>query len=397
MIYAGIDIGKDKHCIAAISETAEVLLKPTFVEQSHEGFQKIAEGLRRLGDPSQVKIGMEASGHYWTHFFHFLTEAGWTVELFNPVLSNSQGRCHLRGRKTDKDDALAIAKTLRDGGYTPWAIPSDEHGKLKLLCRQRSFVVSELANAKRRLTGLLDLAFPEFAALFSDHHGKAPVAVLREAPTAKALAEVSVRKLSNVLSKNSNGRHGLELARKLRKAAQQSIAHAQDTEEVGGLIQGMLDHLGFYQEQIQKLETRLKEVFKSIADPIKEIPGIGEKTAPVILAEFGNLSRFTGGYKKLLAFAGLDPRIRQSGRWHGTVKMSKRGSPALRTALFQAASMGRLHNGDLQAIYHHHRHIKGKNHRVAISHVARKLVQIIWATCRNRNAFDPMKICPISS
>lgn len=95
--------------------------------------------MRQLGDPSRLKIGMEASGHYWTHFFHFLAQAGWTVELFNPVLSNAQDWCHLRGRKTDKDDALAIAKTLRDGGYTPWAIPSDDHAKLKRLCRHNSF------------------------------------------------------------------------------------------------------------------------------------------------------------------------------------------------------------------------------------------------------------------
>lgn len=396
MIYAGIDIGKGKHCIAAISETAEVLLKPAFVEQNHESYEAVAARLRELGRCSEVKIGMEASGHYWTHFFHFLTEAGWTVELFNPVLSNTQGRCHLRGRKTDKDDALAIAKTLRDGGYTPWAIPSDEHAKLKLLCRQRSFVTSELSNAKRRLGGLLDLAFPEFAALFGDPYGKAPVAVLREAPSAKVLAGVSERKLSAILSKNSGGRHGLDLARKLRKAAQNSIAHAQHSQELASIIRGMLDQLAFFEEQIRQLETRIQEVFETIDNPIREIPGIGEKTAPVILSEFGDLSRFQGGYKKLLAFAGLDPRIRQSGNWKGTVKMSKRGSPALRTALFQAASMGRLHNPDLQAIYHHHRRTKGKNHRVAISHVARKIVQIIWATCRNQSPFDPAKICPLS-
>lgn len=397
MIYAGIDIGKEKHCIAAISETAEVLLKPEFVEQNHESFQAIEERLRRLGDPSRLKIGMEASGHYWTHFFHFLTQAGWTVELFNPVLSNAQGRCHLRGRKTDKDDALAIAKTLRDGGYTPWAIPSDDHAKLKLLCRQRSFIVSELSNAKRRLTGLLDLAFPEFAGLFNDHYGKAPVAVLREAPTAKAAAGLSTRKLSSILSSNSAGHHGLQMARKLREAARASIAHAQHSEELAGIIRGMIEQLDFFGEQIRKLDRQIKELFKSIESPIKEIPGIGDKTAPTIIAELGNLSRFEGGYKKLLAFAGLDPRIRQSGKWKGRVKMSKRGSPALRTALFQAASMGRLHNSDLQAIYHRHRHIKGKNHRVAVSHVARKLVQIIWATCRNNKTFDPTKVCPISS
>ena len=159
----------------------------------------------------------------------------------------------------------------------------------------------------------------------------------------------------------------------------------------------MLEQLEFFNQQLQECDKQIKAIFTELDDPIEEIPGIGAKSGPVILSEFGELSRFKGGYKKLLAFAGLDPRIRQSGQWQGTVKMSKRGSPALRTALFQAASMGRLHNADLQAIYHHHKNTKGKNHRVAISHVARKLVQIIWATCRNGKTFDPDKISAIST
>ncbi len=171
MTYIGIDIGKSKHCIAAIDERANILLKPTFVPQQAEGFEQIAGQLRQLGSPDEVKIGMEASGHYWVHFFNFLTGQGWSVELFNPVLSSAQARTHLRGRKADGDDAIAIAKTLREGGYSPWAIPTGTHAQMKLLCRQRSFVVSELSNAKRRLTGLIDLAFPEFAEHFSDPYG----------------------------------------------------------------------------------------------------------------------------------------------------------------------------------------------------------------------------------
>jgi transposase len=392
--YIGIDIGKSKHCIAAIDERANILLKPTFVPQQAEGFEQIAERLRELGSPEEVKIGMEASGHYWVHFFNFLTEQGWTVELFNPVLSSATARTHLRGRKTDKDDAIAIAKTLRDGGYSPWAIPTGTHAEMKLLCRQRSFVVSELSNAKRRLTGLIDLAFPEFVEHFSDTYGKAPLAVLKHAPTAKDLLAVPIKQLTELLHKNSGGRHTETMAKKLRAAASKSIALSQNSEALRSSILLMIEQLAFFKTQLEVCEKQIEALFEGLDDTIKEIPGIGARTGPVILSEFGELSRFDGGYKKLLAFAGLDPRVRQSGQWKGTVKMSKRGSPALRTALFQAASMGRLHNPNLQSIYHKHRHQKGKNHRVAISHVARKIVQIIWATCRNRDAFDPTKICP---
>lgn len=397
MTYIGIDIGKSKHCIAAIEQTAKVLLKPTFVSQDNEGFENIAQQLRLLGSCDTVKIGMEASGHYWVHLFNFLTEQGWQVELFNPVLSSAQARTHLRGRKTDKDDAIAIAKTLRDGAYSPWAIPAGEHAEMKLLCRHRSFIVSELSNAKRRLTGLLDLAFPEFAVHFSDTYGKAPIAVLKAAPSARALLALPVKELTETLQKHSAGRHGETMTKKLRESAKKSIALSHESEALSFNILSMIKQVEFFNQQLEECDQQIKTIFAELNDPIEKIPGIGAKTGPVILSEFGELSRFKGGYKKLLAFAGLDPRIRQSGQWQGAVKMSKRGSPALRTALFQAASMGRLHNADLQAIYHHHKHTKGKNHRVAISHVARKLVQIIWVTCRNGKPFDLDKISPIST
>jgi len=220
------------------------------------------------------------------------------------------------------------------------------------------------------------------------------VAVLKHAATAKELLALPVKKLTELLRKNSGGHHTETMAKKLRTAASKSIALSQDSEALRSSIILMIEQLAFFKTQLEVCEKQIAALFEQLDDTIKEVPGIGAKTGAVILSEFGELSRFDGGYKKLLAFAGLDPRVRQSGQWKGTVKMSKRGSPALRTALFQAASMGRLHNADLQSIYHKHRHQKGKNHRVAISHVDRKIVQIIWATCRNGDAFDSAKICP---
>ena len=300
MTYIGIDISKSKHCIAAIDQTATVLLKPTFVSQDNEGFETIVQQLRLLGTPEEVKIGMEATGHYWVHFFNFLTEQGWQVELFNPVLSSAQGRAHLRGRKTDKDDAITIAKTLRDGGYSPWAIPSGQHAEMKLLCRQRSFVVSELSNAKRRLTSLLDLTFPEFSAHFSDAYGKAPIAVLKSVPSAKALLALPIKELTKTLHDNSAGRHGEVMAKKLREAAKNSIALSHKSEALSFSILSMLEQLEFFHRQLEACDQQIKTIFAALDDPIEKIPGIGPKNGPVILSEFGDLSRFKGEPRTLL-------------------------------------------------------------------------------------------------
>ena len=201
---------------------------------------------------------------------------------------------------------------------------------------------------------------------------------------------------SSVLHEATRGRHGIEKARTLRQAAQDSVAAGHQCEALELCIQQILDQLAFLQNQIEQLDKIIDQNYESLVQEcaLAKLPGIGKVSAPAIIAEYGDLSRFKGGYKKLLAYAGLDPRIRESGQWRGTPKMSKRGSPSLRTALFQAASMARLHCPQLQAIYDKHRHQKGKNHRVAISHVARKLVQIIWAVWRNGAEYDPEKINP---
>ena len=91
-----------------------VLLKPIKVLASAEGFTAFEARLRQLGDKTALLIGLEASGHYWMSLWRFLLERDWQVQVFNPVLSSKSARTHLRGRKTDADDALFIARTVRD-------------------------------------------------------------------------------------------------------------------------------------------------------------------------------------------------------------------------------------------------------------------------------------------
>ena len=107
-IFVGVDIGKGFHCAAAINTRGNVLLKPVKVLASAEGFAAFEARLRQLGEKISLLIGLEASGHYWMSLWRFLLERDWQVQVFNPVLSSKNARTHLRGRKTDADDALFI-------------------------------------------------------------------------------------------------------------------------------------------------------------------------------------------------------------------------------------------------------------------------------------------------
>lgn len=396
MIYVGIDIGKTRHCAAAINAQGQILLEPLVVVQDRAGLEAFDQRLRALGTGLQLKIGVEASGCYWRLLWQFLLERGWQVEVLNPVLSAATARRHLRGRKTDSDDAIFIAKTLRDGGFTPMVVGSPEIEQIKTLCRQRSWTMSLFTNAKRRLLTLLERAFPEFASHFADPCGRAALAVLAEAPNAKQVAELHLTRLTHLLCEHSRNRLGSERATKLRNAARASLAAQDDDAALISSVRLIIAQVEFLQSQLTQLGAEIARHFTALDHPIQTIPGLGKVTAPVILSEIGDVRRFVGprGAHCILAYAGLDPRVRESGQWKGRPKMSKRGSTTLRTALYQAASMVRLHHPFFAAIYHRHRVEKQKHHSVAISHVARKLVEIIYAVCKSNQPFDPTKLCP---
>lgn len=399
MIYVGVDIGKFRHCAGAIDAQGRCVLKPWSFSQMPEELERLEEKLRMLGASEEVKIGMEATGHYWKVLFAWLTSRGWCVEVLNPVLTAASARTHLRGRKTDADDTLVIAKTVRDGGYTPLTMAIPEMEQLKGLCRQRGFIVKESVNAKKRLRSLLDCLFPEFNGHFSDPYAKTALAVLEAFPSARQLASVHLRRLTGLIEKASGHRFGAEKARALREAARNSTARQLEDPASEYALQMMIAQLRFFGQQIGAIESEIATLFASVEHPIKSIPGIGDTLAPVILSEYGDLTRFQGRRTahRLLAFAGIDPRVRQSGQWQGRMKMSKRGSPTLRTALYQAARLVCMRCPEFKAIYDKHRIERHKHHGVALSHVVRKLLQVIYAITRDNVPFDSAKMASNSA
>lgn len=393
MYYVGIDIGKTAHCMGAINAHGGWVAKPWTFQQTTAQFEQLKERLCQLGAREEIKIGLEATGHYWKVLWTFLTAQGWTVEVFNPVLSAGYAKANLRGRRTDADSTFVIAKVIRDGGFTPFKA-NDSMDQLKTLCRQRRYMVCQQSDAKRRLSALLDQVFPEFGALFSDLFGKAALAVLGAFPSARRVAKAHLKRLTTLIVNASGHRLNAHRAREVRQAARSSTALTRQDKATELAIQLLIQHIQFLQERIQHLDQHIAQRFDAIDHPIKSIPGLGDVAAPVILSELGDLGRFQGAKAahKMLAYAGADPCIRQSGQWKGQVKMSKRGSPTLRTALYQAAHTVRLHCPEFQKIYEKHTMGKHKPHGVATSHVVRKLLQVIHAMTQTGLPFDASKM-----
>jgi transposase len=403
MIYVGVDIAKASHCVAAIEMTGRIVQKPKTITQDAAGFAELGALLRRLGSPETVRIGFEATGHYWLLLAEEVQRLGYTPQVFNPILSADAGRVSVRGRKTDEDDALVIAKVLRDGEFVPLPLPSREMAYAKQCCRHRQAAVDRGANLKKRLTGLLDLVFPEFCQFFEQVGCPSSLVILKKAPSARLMATGQVRSFASAVAKASRGSLGAARVQEILLAAKTSLA--RDRVDVANemAIRNTVAEIELLDEQISAWDAEIRAIEMPGRELLQTIPGIGVVLAAVILAEIGTIERFTcpdprkhlrrrpgggvNGYHRLLAFAGLDARVRESGQWTGATRMSKRGSRILRTAIWRAAFIAKK-NEAFADIWHRHAVTQDQHPKLARSHIARKLVQAIYGVLRYQKPFD---------
>ena len=386
MITVGIDIGKEKHAVAAIGAAGEVLMPPRFFDQNAQGFAALLAQLRKLGRPSGIRIGMEATGRYWIPLRHALAEQGYRVESVNPLITSAEIAKDVRGRKTDKADALAIATALLRNRHNPAPAEDAATDALKSLTRHRTFLVRQRSNAKRCLHAALDVTFPEAGKTFGQIFSATALAVLEAFPSARLLSGANLKTLTAIVSKASRGRLGAERARSFRDAARASVSAGIVNEGDEAALVSLIAQIRFADSQIESAEEKIRAMpAPKAAALLASVKGLGTLLPRVIACEIGDMERFRhppSGKpprdmdKRILAFAGCEPRLRESGKWKGRTKISKRGSPALRTALWQASAMCRLHNPLFAAVYERQT-ARGKPHSVALFYVARKLVEVM--------------------
>ena len=225
---------------------------------------------------------------------------------------------------------------------------------------------------------MLDQVFPEYEKLFSDTFGVTSKEVLSNYPTPEDMLAVSTRKLSNLLQKASHGRFGREKAQQLQAVAAGSFGVGFAKDAFAFQIRQLIEQIDFLEGQIRELDAQIAVLLKQTGSYITTIPGIGDTLGAIIISEIGDIHRFDAP-GKLVAFAGLDVKVSQSGEFTGSrQKISKRGSPYLRRAIWMAASRAVFCDPVLSAYYQSLR-TRGKHHLTAIGAVARKMCNIIFA------------------
>ena len=336
MIYVGIDIAKLNHYASAIDSDGVVLIEPFEFLNDNAGFYTLLSKLNSF-ELDDIIIGLESTAHYGNNLVSFLVTKGLHVCVINPIQTATLRKNNIRKTKTDKVDTLVIAKSVALMDHPRFVtLYNIALMQLKNLGRFRMKLVKQRSRTKIQLTAYLDQVFPELQYFFkSGIHQKTVYAILKEAPSATRIASMHLTHLKNLLVSNSHGHFKKETALELRVLAQKSVGTADRSLSIQ--ITQSIAQIELLDSQLDAVESEMKDIVTSLDSVIMTIPGIGPINGGMILGEIGDINRFSKP-RKLLAFAGLDPSVYQSGNFIAKkTKMSKRGSSALRYALMNAA------------------------------------------------------------
>lgn len=390
MIIVGIDIAKLNHEATIIDSSGNILTKAFRFSNSHKGSLTLITNITKANTSNKpVVIGMEATGHYWLPLYSRLLSEGFEIKVINPIQSDSLRNLYIRQTKNDSKDSFIIAEVIRFGRFSSTCLAEEDILSLRNLSRFRLFQVDMVSDLKRKVISLLDQVFPEYSKLFSDTFGKSSLEILTEYSTPEEFLKVDTDALAKTLSLASKGRFGLTKAEQIKDAATNSFGIKLALDTFSFQIKQLIEQIKFIEKHIAELEVEISILLRKLDTPIETISGIGPVLGAIIVSEIGDIKRFKDG-SKLVAFAGIDPAVKQSGEFVGTKnKMSKRGSPYLRRAIWLAASVACFNDPVLSAYYNKKRK-EGKHHFTALGAVARKMLYIVHSVLRNNKSYTPI-------
>ena len=388
MIYVGIDIAKLNHFASAISSDGEILMEPFKFTNDGDGFSLLESNLASISfDKDNIIIGLESTAHYGDNLVRYLVASSYKVCVLNPIKTSTMRKNNIRKTKTDKVDTYIIAKTLMLQESLRFVSFYDlDLMDLKQLGRFRQKTIKQRTRLKIQLTSYIDQVFPELQYFFkSGLHQKSVYALLKEAPTPDAIASMHMTHLANLLKVNSHGHFTKEQAKELRVLAQKSVGASDSALSIQ--ITHSIAQIELLDSQLEQVEAEMTDIMKFNDSVIMTIPGIGYINGGMILGEIGDIHRFSNP-NKLLAFAGLDPSVYQSGNFQAKrTRMSKRGSRVLRYALINAAHNVVKNNATFKA-YYDAKMAEGRTHYNALGHCAGKLVRVIWKMMTDNVEFN---------
>lgn len=392
MYIVGIDIGKNHHEASIVSPEGKQIGRSLRFATTHKGADSLMSFIFKNIGNSPCVFGMEATGHYWYPIYSFLKAKGYTICVINPIQSDSLRKMYIRQTKNDSIDSFLIAEVIRFGQFGTTSMADENILAMRQLCRYRDSVISSRTEIKLRIGAIMEQIFPEYEKQFSSLWVSTSMGILEKYLTPENIENAPIDELFEIIKDKSHNRLTKAKAISIKEAAADTFGIKIAQDAFSFQLKQLIDRMNFLDKQIEALDCQILEYYEKFDCYLHTIPGIGMIAAAAILAEIGDINRFKSS-SALVAFAGIDPTVRQSGEFSSTHNhMSKRGSPYLRHAIFLAATTCSFHNSPLNAYYKKKRE-QGKHHLTATGAVARKLTTVIYAVLRDGKPYEPKSFC----
>ena len=388
MYFIGIDISKYKHDCCIISAADQQIISKFTITNDKDGFEQLLTALNSLSNPEDIKIGFESTAHYALNLELFLENSLLTFMEVNPVLISEYKKSKtLRRTKTDSVDCESIARWLMTVEYKPHSKGFYHAYSLKSLTRLRDKLIRQRSFYLVKITNVLDHTFPEFKPFFNERLSKTALYLLENYGSAGKMARMNSASYEKLRSL-SRGKFSPQQFLRLKELAANTVGVNNSIFDVE--LNSLLSLYKSLVKEINTIEKEINKLIEEVHPHYMSVPGIGPLSAAVIYSEYGDISNFTNP-GQMLAFAGIEPGINESGTESHGGKMVKRGSSQLRYTLINCCLP--LIRFDMTfATYYAKKRGEGKPHRVAITHVAKKLIRVIYALERQDIDFNAQKL-----
>jgi transposase len=405
-ISVGIDVAADFSEMAIALPTLQFLDKRSFriYHYKPESLSAALKKIKKAEDEysMKVRIFMESTGIYHYPLFCFFRDAGFQVDVINPLITNSTRNSNIRKVKNDNFDAQRIAKTGFDPNLKLSNMPQELVMNFRNLTREYYSLVDFKSSYVLKLGSQIRMAFPQFKGIFSDLTGKTSMMILKKYTSPDEVLTADPNTLAEEIAISSRRRSSAGTKRdQLIQAANDAKTFGCGVQSNFHLIKRFIQIIEFYEEQINDILQQMKslvnehqdELFIQQVDLLQSIKGIGFLSALTLMCEIGDYAAFTKP-KQLFAYFGLDPSVNQSGKFNGNrMTMSKRGSRIARRVLHMVAvqsvgvtSKGEPKNSVLREFYLK-KCDEGKAKMVALGAVSHKICNIIFAVLRDHKPY----------
>lgn len=388
-----VDVSKGKSYYQGYISLDEPISKAKPIDHNLTGFKNIIDLKKTIEDISGLSpiVVFESTGIYHKVLQNFLEDNKLKYVVMSPLAAAKIRKSSIRSTKTDARDCKSLAKAYYLGDFDIYTKESDLYRNLRENHRHYEFLIEEQKRWKVEFRRLLDVVYPNFDKLYSNMYSDIPMFILEHYHHPYELRRKRVETLAKELEKvvNHDYNYCLYEANKIKKYLETCISGCKENDIESSSLAMSIHML----REVMKLVDKCLEELLAMAKQTpyfllhKSIVGIGDKLAVILISEIGDITRFSNA-DKLVAYAGLDPIVYQSGKQTGEhLKITKKGNKRLRTALYlavQVACQKKMKTNVIKTFYNKK---KQQDHplstKAAYIACANKLLRIIYSMCKN--------------